>query len=104
MPSVGGSFTLGDLLTIMGGIITATVAVVKILLSIRDTLKDLQVAIGGVEPVREGLMGRVENLKDDVEKIATEQQEHRDWLIAMGQDRRVKERREKDLFRAKKGI
>ncbi len=86
MPEHG--FTIGDLLTLIGMMTGATIIIGKLLLSIRDRLKDLTNAIGTHDPP-EGLIGRVATVEERIEKTNVRVDEARDWLVAAGlHDRR----------------
>lgn len=67
---------VSDLLVFGGGLW----AFFKVFLTVRDALKELTAAVGQKMPPT-GLVGEVEHIK-------LEQQDHRDWLIAAGLDRR----------------
>jgi hypothetical protein len=60
-------------------------AFITMFVSLRDAIRDLSVNVGKKHP-REGLLGDVEHMKEEI-------QEHRDWLIAAGLDRRVQSER-----------
>jgi hypothetical protein len=81
-------FTIGDLLTIIGMMTAATIVIGRLLLSIRDRLKDLTSAIGTHDPPS-GLIGRVAEVEEKLDKTTGRVEEARDWVIAAGlHDRR----------------
>lgn len=73
---------LGDVLTFLA----AAYVGIRIFLMMRDQLRDVVNAIGSKYP-RNGLLGDMENIKEDV-------QEHREWMLSEGFDRRHAERRD----------
>ncbi|PYQ25319.1 MAG: hypothetical protein DMF56_27795 [Acidobacteria bacterium] len=103
MPAEHG-FTIGDLLTIIGMMTGATIVIGRLLLSIRDTLKDLKVAVGEHDPPT-GLIGKIAEVEERLEKTTVRVEEARDWVIAAGlHDRRsgVDDRRRRDHLTIKK--
>jgi hypothetical protein len=82
----------------------ATIVIGKLLLSIRDRLKDLTSAIGTHDPPA-GLIGRVAEVEEKLERTSGRAEETRDWSIAAGlHDRRsgVDDRRRRDHLTIKK--
>jgi hypothetical protein len=72
-PSVWAAFAL-NLIAIIGGGIKG----ISVLLSVRDEIRDMNIAIGTKVPP-EGLLG-------DVEALKRENRKHRDRLIELGAD------------------
>lgn len=80
MPGLGGGFTLGDLLTLVGTLIGSAFYIGRALLKIRDTVRDLKLTLGSVQP-RAGLLGQIAEVEETVEAIKVQQQAHREWMI-----------------------
>ncbi len=89
MPGLGGGFTLGDLLTLVGTLIGSAFYIGRVLLKIRDTVRDLKSTLGSVQP-RAGLLGQIAEVEEQIETITTRQQEHREWML-QHDDRRHKD-------------
>jgi len=81
IPLFDNTIHLSDLLIFGGGVL----AFFKVFLSLRDEMRDLRKAVGGVDPP-EGLVGDVHHLK-------RESRQHREWLIRAGIDQPVSEDR-----------
>lgn len=89
-----------------GNVITLLVAIGglgKILMAVRDTLRELTAQIGGVDDgkhVRTGILGELANMQEDftdLRTITTEHRtwllQHREWLVSHGFDRRTQPQR-----------
>src|ERR1044071_2308169 len=88
MPGLSGGFSLSDLLALIGTISTGVFFIVRSLVSIRDTLRDLKTTLGTIEP-RSGLLGQIADVEETVEKLQAQQQEHREWILQHDDRRRA---------------
>jgi hypothetical protein len=87
---LSGGFSFSDLLALVGTLSTGIFFIVRSLLSIRDTLRDLKSTLGSVEP-RSGLIGQIADIEEEVEKVQAQQQEQREWIL-QHDDRRREDR------------
>lgn len=80
------TLNITTLLIVAGALVTFF----KGFISVRDALRDLTKVVGQETPQPTGLLGDIFHMK-------IEQQQHRDWLIGAGLDRRNhQDRRERD--------
>lgn len=103
-----GTFTTGDLLTLVSAMVTCTWVIGRLLLKtrdgIRDTLRDLTKAIGATEPPH-GLLGKIAELEEDAEKTKARLEEARDWMMEAGlRERRSGAERRQHLTVRKQGL
>jgi hypothetical protein len=94
----------GDLLALVTAILGGVTVIGRLLLQVRDTLRDLRTAIGQEDPPA-GLLGKVAEIETEIERTKTRVEEQREWIIAAGlHDRRsgVDDRRRRDHLTVRK--